>query len=125
MFCGNCGKKIPDNVKFCPFCGNKNERETEIGQLVLDAAAGKTEAIEKIYHMTYAQGFAVAMQMVKNEQDAMDLLQDAYISAFQNLNKLNRPEAFRSWFNCIVANNCRDWIRKKKPDLVTFRKVPM
>lgn len=65
------------------------------------------------------------MQMVKNEQDAMDLLQDAYISAFQNLNKLNRPEAFRSWFNCIVANNCRDWIRKKKPDLVTFGKVPM
>lgn len=54
MFCGNCGKKIPDNVKFCPFCGNKNEKKTEIGQLVLDAAAGKTEAIEKIYHMTYA-----------------------------------------------------------------------
>ena len=27
MFCGKCGKKIEDKVKFCPYCGTPVESE--------------------------------------------------------------------------------------------------
>lgn len=91
----------------------------DIKDLVVSAARGDNSAIETLYQMTYAQGYSVALQIVKNEQDASDLLQDAYITAFQNLGMLTKPESFRSWFNCIVANKCRDWLRKKKPELFT------
>lgn len=128
MKCGNCGKDVPEQAKFCPFCGKSCKDRSAFGQdvsysqsemerVVLEAISGKTEAYEKLYQISYAQGFSVAMQMVKNEQDAMDLLQDAYISAFQHLERLQQPEKFKSWFQCIVANKCRDWIKKKKPDL--------
>ncbi|WP_173020129.1 MULTISPECIES: sigma-70 family RNA polymerase sigma factor [unclassified Eubacterium (in: firmicutes)] len=117
MNCQSCGKEIPEQSKFCPFCGTKNENESEMKDIVREAIEGKVQAVEKLYNMTYAQGFSVAMQIVRNEQDAMDLLQDAYVSVFENLNQLSDPEKFKSWFHCIVANKCRDWIKKKKPEL--------
>ena len=123
MKCRNCGKDVPEQAKFCPFCGKSSKSPSEFGQdvsnsqsemerVISEAISGKTEAYEKLYQISYAQGFSVAMQMVKNEQDAMDLLQDAYISAFQHLERLQQPAKFKAWFQCIVAYKCRDWIKK-------------
>mgnify|MGYP000382248316 CR=1 FL=1 len=44
----------------------------------------------------------------------MDLLQDAYLSALTKIEQLESSAKIKSWFNCIVANRCRDWLRKKK-----------
>ena len=120
MFCANCGKKIGENQKFCGNCGAMNpnyKNNDDLRNIVSSAAQGNEIAMEKIYNLTYRQGFAIALQMVKNEQDAMDLMQDAYLSAFKNLSKIEKPEKLKSWFNCIVANKCRDWLKKKKPQL--------
>lgn len=90
-----------------------------MGDWLRRAQSGESDTIEKLYQMTYAQGYSVALQIVKNEQEACDLIQDAYITAFQNLGQVMRPESFQSWLNCIVANKCRDWLKKKKPQLFT------
>lgn len=122
MFCTKCGREINASQKFCDGCGapNKGYKEpSELEKLVKDAIAGEDTAIERIYEMTYRQGYSVAIQIVKNEQDALDMLQDAYVSAFRNLNSLQNPEKLRSWFNQIVANRCKDWLKKKKPQLFT------
>lgn len=122
MYCAKCGKKIRENQKFCDGCGAKNSNfkpENSIQKIVKNAIAGDEEALEQIYDMTYRQAFSVALQIVKNEQDAQDVLQDAYLSAFRNLNRLENPEKLKSWFNSIVANRCKDWLRKKKPQLFT------
>ena len=52
----------------------------------------------------------------------MDIMQDAYISAFRNLKQIEDPKRLKSWFNCIVANKCKDWLKKKKPQL--FSDIP-
>lgn len=37
MYCGNCGKEIKDNRKFCPYCGNKSiTQENVLGEKVAD-----------------------------------------------------------------------------------------
>ena len=119
MFCSKCGRKIEENQQFCDGCGARNQRyranaNSELQEVVSQAMNGNEKAIEKIYSMTYAQGFSVAFQMMKNEQDALDVMQESYISAFRNLKNLEQPEKIKSWFNRIVANKCKDLLVKKK-----------
>ena len=125
MYCTRCGKEIRIDQKFCGNCGAKNvnyQEKNDLKEMIEKAAAGEENALEKIYNLTYVQGFAIALQMVKNEQDAMDVMQDAYISAFRNLKQIEDPKRLKSWFNCIVANKCKDWLKKKKPQL--FSDIP-
>lgn len=119
MFCSKCGRKIEENQQFCDGCGARNQRysanaNSELREVVSQAMNGNEKAIEKIYSMTYAQGFSVAFQMMKHEQDALDVMQESYISAFRNLKNLEQPEKIKSWFNRIVANKCKDLLVKKK-----------
>ena len=125
MYCTRCGKEIRSDQKFCGNCGAKNvnyQEKNDLKEMIEKAAAGEENALEKIYNLTYVQGFAIALQMVKNEQDAMDIMQDAYISAFRNLKQIEDPKRLKSWFNCIVVNKCKDWLKKKKPQL--FSDIP-
>lgn len=128
MYCSKCGKKIEETQRFCDGCGAKNIRYksgmgTELWEVVEQAVNGNEAAIEKIYSLTYAQGFSVALQMMKNEQDAMDVMQESYISAFRNLKNLEQPEKVKSWFNRIVANKCKDYLVKKKRNPQLFSEM--
>ena len=117
MYCGKCGKEIEVTERFCRHCGAKNDYFKEkfsVEDVVQGIKDRNEKAIEEFYSLTYKQGFSVAIQIVKNEQDAMDLLQDAYLSALTKTEQLESSAKIKSWFNCIVANRCRDWLRKKK-----------
>lgn len=117
MYCGKCGKEIEITERFCRHCGAKNDyfKENFSAEDIVQGIKDRNEkAIEEFYSLTYKQGFSVAIQIVKNEQDAMDLLQDAYLSALTKIEQLESSAKIKSWFNCIVANRCRDWLRKKK-----------
>lgn len=117
MYCGKCGKEIEVTERFCRHCGAKNDyfKENFSAEDIAQGIKDRNEkAIEEFYALTYKQGFSVAIQIVKNEQDAMELLQDAYLSALTKMEQLESSAKIKSWFNCIVANRCRDWLRKKK-----------
>ena len=43
MFCEKCGKEIKDNVKFCPFCGNKVSEKVESRQAVQKQTSKETK----------------------------------------------------------------------------------
>lgn len=82
--------------------------------LVLHAKAGDQQAITELYNLSYKPAYAVAFKMAGNEDDAFDILQDAYIKAFSSLDQLTDPSGFVPWFNKITANKCRDFLRGKK-----------
>ena len=83
---------------------------------IIDVAkSGDSKAYEDLYNMTKDSAYFVALSITKNEQDAMDILQDSYIKAFDNLSTLRQPEVFDSWLNRIVANNSKKYISKNKP----------
>ena len=52
--------------------------------------------------------------MVRDEDIAKDLLQEAFIKAFNNLEKLTEIKAFGGWLKRIVVNTGLEYIRKKK-----------
>ena len=45
----------------------------------------------------------------------MDVLQDAYLKAWQSLATLKEPGSFKAWFGRIVANTAKNALAKKKP----------
>lgn len=51
---------------------------------------------------------------MKQEEEAADVLQDAYIKAFQNLDQLQEPDKFPGWFSKIVASKALDELRKRR-----------
>jgi len=87
-------------------------------ELVERAIVGDESAITQLYNETYQTAYSIAVSMLKDENEAFDILQEAYISAFNNLKNLQDKSKFNSWFNHIVSNKCKDYFRKKKPDFL-------
>ncbi|WFA08001.1 sigma-70 family RNA polymerase sigma factor [Tissierella sp. Yu-01] len=90
------------------------EQELTLTELVSNAQKGEIGAFEEIYSLTNNRIYYFALKMVKNPDDAMDIIQDSYISAFSKLSTLNSSDAFLSWMYSIVANNCKKSFIKNK-----------
>lgn len=87
--------------------------------LVNRARKGDEEAVTMLYSRTYSSVFWTIRSLVKNEEDAADILQDTYIKAFQKLDQLQEDGAFLSWLKMSAVNNSKNWLEKKKPVLFT------
>ena len=83
-------------------------------QIVLRAENGDQQAFTELYNISFKQAYSVAFQMTKSEQDAYDIIQEAYIKAFGSLSLLTDKSGFVPWFNKIVSNKCKDFLRSKK-----------
>lgn len=91
----------------------------EIALLATKAAQGDADAFNELYLQTRDAAYFVALSITKNEDDAADMVQEAYLTAWQKLATLDKPESFSSWFNQITANAARMFLRKRKPLLFT------
>ena len=112
QFCKKCGTPLRDAAKFCPSCGQKVEEADEKKTLVERVRNNDTEAWEELYKKTYPKAYTVAIQTLKNKEDALDVLQDAYVSVFKKIDTLRDESKLEAWVNRIVANRCIDHIRK-------------
>ena len=74
----------------------------------------KQKTLAMIYERTYAKAYVIARQFVKNEEDALDIVQEAYISVFNHMESLKDESKLDKWVNMIVANRCKDWLRKRQ-----------
>jgi RNA polymerase sigma factor (sigma-70 family) len=69
----------------------------------------------------YCDGmFIVAMRFVKNTDDAEDVLQESFIKAFQKLHQFKGDVTFGAWLKRIVINNCIDFLKSKKDNVVAL-----
>ena len=73
---------------------------------------------EYIHHLMLQYSDAMVRLTYRRVGDwhlAEDLVQEAYLTAFEKLPQLQEAENFPSWLHMIVANKCRDYLKKKKP----------
>ena len=106
--CRNCGAELKINAKFCPKCGC----EIIESSLIKRIKNGDTQAWEELYKKTYPRAYAVAVQTMKNREDALDVLQEAYVSVFKNIDSLQDESKLNAWVSKIVGNRCIDYLRK-------------
>lgn len=91
-----------------------NEKQ-KLAQLVIRYRNGDQSAFNELYEFSYMQAFFTASKICKNEDDAEDVLQEAYLLFTQKADDIENPEAFMSWFNQVVANKSKNLLRKKNP----------
>jgi RNA polymerase sigma-70 factor (ECF subfamily) len=58
--------------------------------------------------------FARALSMMRNEQEAIDLSQEAWVKGWQRLKQFQGDSSFTTWMTRIVINLCLDQLRKQK-----------
>ena len=83
-------------------------------ELVRKAQEGDQEAMSELYQQTCQRVYALALRLTGDPDRAMDAVQESYLSALQNLDKLQKPEAFLHWMFQITANCCRKFHNREK-----------
>ena len=79
------------------------------------ALAGKQDGFSWLYEQTSKEKYYIAIKYMKDQTEAADVLQDAYMKAWQSLGTLKEPEKFPGWVGQIVANTALMALRKKQP----------
>lgn len=71
------------------------------------------QAQMEVYRLYGSMVFATVSQLVTNSMDAEELMQEAFLTAFQQMEKLGAPEAFGSWIKQIAVRKAIDHLRLK------------
>src|SRR3954465_1826393 len=83
-------------------------------KLVRLAQRGDMLAFEELVARHRDKIYARAFSMVRNEDDAVDLSQEAWVKAWQRLKQFQGESSFVTWMTRIVINLCLDHLRKRK-----------
>ncbi|HXF26138.1 MAG TPA: sigma factor, partial [Bryobacteraceae bacterium] len=79
-------------------------REVEDPDLIAKARRGEVEAYNLLVSRWEKRVFNYLLRLVGNREDALDLSQDVFLKAYQNLKKLEDPARFSSWLFRIAHN---------------------
>ena len=82
--------------------------------LVKAARRGDMDAFEELVARHRDRIYARAFSMTRNEQEAIDLSQEAWIKGWQRLEQFQGDSSFTTWMTRIVINLCLDHLRKQK-----------
>jgi len=82
--------------------------------LVRAAQQGDMEAFEELVARHRDKIYARAYSMMRNEEEATDLSQEAWVKGWQRLSQFQGDSSFGTWMTRIVINLCLDQLRKQK-----------
>src|SRR5512146_2405980 len=82
--------------------------------LVARAQAGELDAFEALTNRYEQRVYALALRMLRHEQDAEDVTQQAFLSALEHLDGFREEASFSTWLLRIAAHAALKVIRKRK-----------
>lgn len=83
-------------------------------ELVDAARAGDRAAFRTLFERYQRRAYSLAFGVVRNPDDALDIVQDAFIKAHRYLDKFEGTSSFYTWLYRIVMNLAIDHIRKTR-----------
>ena len=83
-------------------------------KLVRSAQRGDMDAFEELVARHRDKIYARAFSMMRSEDDAMDVSQEAWVKGWQRLKQFQGESSFVTWMTRIVINLCLDQLRKQK-----------
>ena len=91
-------------------------REVEDRDLIAKARRGSVDAYNVLVSRWEKRVFNYLLRLVGNREDALDLSQDVFLKAYQNLRKLEDPAKFAGWLFRIAHNEAYSLLRKNRPE---------
>ena len=83
-------------------------------QLAGAAKRGDMDAFEELVARHRDKIYARAFSMMRNESEALDLSQEAWVKSWQRLKQFQGDSSFATWMTRIVINLCQDQLRQRK-----------
>jgi RNA polymerase sigma factor (sigma-70 family) len=90
--------------------------------LVTSALAGDQKAYKALFEMYRQAIFHITVKIVRNPDEANDLVQETFIKAFGSLKTYDHNYRFSTWLYKIAANSSIDYLRKRKIDSLSLDK---
>ncbi len=91
---GSCGMEDADLVRLCQ--------------------NGDMTAFEQLFYKHQGRVYSITSRMMNDQEDALDLTQEIFLKAYQNINKFKFKSAFSTWLYRLAVNMCIDELRKRK-----------
>jgi RNA polymerase sigma-70 factor (ECF subfamily) len=95
---------------------NEPEPAVEELALVTAARAGDIGAFEDLVRRYDRNVFRIAQHITQNREDAEDVVQDAFLKAYQNLPQFQGQSKFYTWLVRIAVNEALMKLRKRRPE---------
>ena len=92
----------------------KDHSSSDDQALVRAAQRGDMGAFEELVARHRDKIYARAYSMMRNEEEAIDLSQEAWVKGWQRLKQFQGDSSFGTWMTRIVINLCLDQLRKQK-----------
>jgi RNA polymerase sigma-70 factor (ECF subfamily) len=86
----------------------------ELDRLVSEARAGDRAAFDELVRRTYVDAYTLALRLTANEEDARDVLQDAYLRAWRGLASFRGDAGFGTWLYRITANAASSALKRRR-----------
>ncbi|MHC4623813.1 MAG: RNA polymerase sigma factor [Planctomycetota bacterium] len=93
---------------------NEQEQRIYTELLVIRCQRGEKEAFELIAELWQRPLLGFALRYLDQEIEALDAVQETWVSVIKGLNKLQNPSLFVSWLFRILTNKCVDRMREKQ-----------
>ncbi len=94
-------------------------REDE-GALVAAAKAGNAKAFEELVNRYEHKIFRLAQNITQNREDAEDVMQEAFLKSYSNLDRFQGDSRFYTWLVRIAVNEALMKLRKRRPSQVSL-----
>ena len=92
-----------------------------IHQDIIDGCKeGNQKAQFQLYKLYYKTMYSVSMRIINDEMEAEDVMQEAFLSAFEKIDTYKGEVSFGAWLKKIVVNRSLDHLKKKR---VKFEEV--
>ena len=91
--------------------------------LIYHAQTGDEGAFADLMRAYHAFVCTIVAGIVDNPHDAEEVVQDAFLNAYQGLRQLEDATKFKSWLAEIARNRARNWLRKQQGETVSIDEV--
>lgn len=91
--------------------------------LIAACQQGDPRAYRHVYELYKDRIYGLCRNMSGNDEDAADLTQDVFISAFKNIQSFRMEAAFGTWLYRIAVNRCSKELRRFRPDQRSYEEM--
>ena len=93
---------------------NKPPNSEQVLEIIRGCVRNKRGAQKELYQHFYSFAMSICMRYAKDRDDAVEMMNDAYMRVFQNIKRFDASYPFQSWFGRILVNSCVNHFKRNK-----------
>jgi len=94
-------------------------------ELIEACKKGSKSAFENVYKLYSQAMFSVSLRVTNNREESEDILQESFLSAFQNIQQYRGEASFGSWLKRIVINKSIDVVKKRRLKFTSINDIDL